>query len=131
MKPVRRNIRRHFGLTAKQVAVRSQRPWYFRLVLAAVCVGFGFGLAYWLLHDNESESIKSQLQLTTLINQLQQTTLNNKELEVKVVEVQRKLQIELATNNNLAKELASVQDENIKIKEDLFFYKNMVGRKLK
>ena len=56
MKPVRRNIRRHFGLTAKQVAVRSQRPWYFRLVLAAVCVGFGFGLAYWLLHDNESEN---------------------------------------------------------------------------
>ena len=122
MKPVRRNIRRHFGLTAKQVAVRSQRPWYFRLVLAAVCVGFGFGLAYWLLHDNESESIKLQLQ---------QTTLNNKELEVKLVGAQRELQVELATNNNLAKELASVQDENIKIKEDLFFYKNMVGRKSK
>ena len=122
MKPVRRNIRRHFGLTAKQVAVRSQRPWYFRLVLAAVCVGFGFGLAYWLLHDNESESIKLQLQ---------QTTLNNKELEVKLVGAQHELQVELATNNNLAKELASVQDENIKIKEDLFFYKNMVGRKLK
>ena len=122
MKPVRRNIRRHFGLTAKQVAVRSQRPWYFRLVLAAACVGFGFGLAYWLLHDNESQSIKLQLQ---------QTTLNNKELEVKLVGVQRELQVELATNNNLAKELASVQDENIKIKEDLFFYKNMVGRKSK
>ena len=122
MKPVRRNIRRHFGLTAKQVAVRSQRPWYFRVVLAAACVGIGFGLAYWLLHDNESQSIKLQLQ---------QSTLNNKELEVKLVGVQRELQVELATNNNLAKELASVQDESIKIKEDLFFYKNMVGRKSK
>ena len=122
MKPVRRNIRRHFGLTAKQVAVRSQRPWYFRLLLAAACVSFGFGLAYWLLHDDESQSIKLQLQ---------QTTLNNKDLEGKLVGVQRELQVEQATNNNLAKELASVQDENIKIKEDLFFYKNMVGRKSK
>lgn len=122
MKPVRRNIRRHFGLTAKQVAVRSQRPWYFRLLLATACVGFGFGLAYWLLHDNESQSIKLQLQ---------QTTLENKDLQIKLVGVQRELQVELATNNNLAKELASVQDENIKIKEDLFFYKNMVGKKSK
>jgi len=122
MKPVRRNIRRHFGLTAKQVAVRSQRPWYFRVVLAVACVCFGFGLAYWLLHDNESQGIKLQLQ---------QTTLNNKELDAKLVGVQRELQVEQATNNNLAKELASVQDENIKIKEDLFFYKNMVGKKSK
>jgi len=44
---------------------------------------------------------------------------------------QRELQVELATNNNLAKELASVQDDNIKIKEDLFFYKNMLGKKSK
>ena len=129
MKPVRRNIRRHFGLTAKQVAVRSQRPWYFRVVLAAACVCFGFGLAYWLLHDNESQSIKLQLQQAAL--NLQQTTLINKELEVKLVGVQRELEVEQATNKNLVKELASVQDENIKIKEDLFFYKNMVGKKSK
>lgn len=122
MKPVRRNIRRHFGLTAKQVAVRSQRPWYFRLLLATVCVGFGFGLAYWLLHDNEGQTVRDQLM---------QTTVENKDLQIKLVGVQRELQVELATNNNLAKELASVQDENIKIKEDLFFYKNMVGKKSK
>ncbi len=120
MKPVRRNIRRHFGLTAKQVAVRSQRPWYFRILLAVLCIGFGFALAYWLVHDNESESVKLQLQ---------QTMLDNKDLGIKLVGAQRELQVELATNNNLAKELASVQDENIKLKEDLFFYKNMVGGK--
>ena len=122
MKPVRRNIRRHFGLTAKQVAVRSQRPWYFQAILGLICAALGFGLAYWLVHDNESESVKLQLQ---------QTTLDNKDLGVKLVGAQRELQVELATNNNLAKELASVQDDNIKLKEDLFFYKNMVGKKPK
>ena len=122
MKPVRRNIRRHFGLTAKQVAVRSQRPWYFQAALAAFCMALGFGIAYWLLHDNEGQTVREQLK---------QTMFENKELQIKLVGAQRELQVELATNNNLAKELASVQDESIKVKEDLFFYKNMVGKKSK
>ena len=118
MKPVRRNIRRHFGLTAKQVAVRSQRPWYFQVLMAALFVALGFTLAYWMLHD--AENIREKLT---------QTTLENKDLETKLVGAQRELQVELATNNNLAKELASVQDENIKVKEDIFFYKNMLNGK--
>ena len=118
MKPVRRKIRRHFGLTSKQVAVRSQRPWYFQALMAALFVAVGFALAYWILHDKEN-----------IREKLIQITLENKELETKLVGAQRELQVELATNNNLAKELASVQDENIKIKEDNFFYKNMLNGK--
>ena len=118
MKPVRRNIRRHFGLTAKQVAVRSQRPWYFQVLMALLFMVLGFSLAYWLLHDAENFDEK-----------FKQTTLENRDLETRLVGAQRELQVELATNNNLAKELASVQDENIKIKEDLFFYKNMLNGK--
>jgi uncharacterized protein HemX len=120
MRPVDRRVRNHFGLTARRVAVRSQRPWYFRALLAVLCVALGFALAYWMLHDDEN-----------IRETLQQTKLENKELEIKLVGAQRELQVELATNNNLAKELASVQDENIKIKEDLFFYKNMVGKRPK
>ena len=120
MKPVKRKIRRHFGLTAKQVAVRSHRPWYFQAALGLICAALGFGAAYWLLHDNKSGEVKLQLQ---------QTTLENKDLVAKLVSAQRELQVELATNNNLAKELASAQDENLKVKEDLFFYKNMLADK--
>lgn len=80
----------------------------------------GAGITYWFMHDSESDSIRQKLQ---------QLTQDNKALEVKLVGVQRELQVELATNNNLAKELASVHDENLKIKEDLMFYKNMVERK--
>ncbi|HSI24809.1 MAG TPA: hypothetical protein VK952_04230 [Methylotenera sp.] len=118
MKPVRRNIRRHFGLTAKQVAVRSQRPWYFRILLALLCVALGYGIAYWMLHDSENVREK-----------LVQATQENKNLQSKLVGAQRELQVELATNNTLAKELATVQDDNIKTKEELFFYKNMLGKR--
>ena len=123
MKPVRRKIRRHFGLTAKQVAVRSKRPWYFQALLAVLFVTIGFASAYWIFQGGENKSIRQQSD---------QVLLENKLLQTRLVGAQRELQIELATNNNLAKELASVQDENIKIKEDLFFYKNMLdGKKSK
>ena len=120
MKPVRRKIRRHFGLTAKQVAVRSQRPWYFQSMLALLFMAIGFGVAFWIFKDNDKAQTQAQLHLKTL---------ETKDLMTKLVGAQRELQIELATNNNLAKEFASVQDENLKIKEDLFFYKNMLNGK--
>lgn len=120
MKPVRRKIRRHFGLTAKQVAVRSKRPWYFQTMLAVLFVTVGFGSAYWIFQGGENKSIRQKYE---------QIMLENRALQAKLVGAQRALQIELATNNNLAKELATVQDESIKTKEDLFFYKNMLNGK--
>lgn len=120
MKPIRRKFRSNFGLTAKQVAVRSRRPWYFQWLSAIVFVLLGAGLAFWALHDGEQENVRLLLQ---------QTALENRDLQTKLIEAQRELQVELATNNNLAKELASVQDENLKVKEELVFYKNMLGRR--
>ncbi|MCH9798695.1 MAG: hypothetical protein K0U17_02125, partial [Betaproteobacteria bacterium] len=65
---------------------------------------------------------------TWVTAQLEEIKHKNKMLEFKLIEAQRKLQIELSTNSNLVKDLAKVQDENLKAKEDLFFYKNMTGK---
>ncbi|TFW72192.1 hypothetical protein C3Y98_03530 [Methylotenera oryzisoli] len=115
MKPVRRRIRRHFGLTAKQVAVRSKRPWYFQTGAAFVFVGLGYAVAYW--------------QYATGSESLRQTMLDNQALNTKVIQVERQLQIEQAAQSVLTKELRDVQDENIHLKEDLAFYKNMTNSK--
>lgn len=122
MKPVRRKIRSHFGLTAKQVAVRSHRSWYFQGFLALLLVVLGFVLAYLLFRSSDYGTISQKLH---------EATLENKLLEFKLIEAQRELQIEVATNNNLAKDLASVQDENLKTKEDLLFYKKMLNKKVR
>lgn len=115
MKPVRRRIRRHFGLTAKQVAVRSKRPWYFQIGATFLFIGLGYCVAYW--------------QFATGSESLRQATLDNQALNTKVIQVERQLQIEQAAQHVLAKELREVQDENIHIKEDLAFYKNMMNGK--
>ncbi len=68
MKPVRRKIRRHFGLTAKQVAVRSKRPWYFQVLLAVLFVTVGFGSAYWIFQGGENKSIHQKYEQIMLVH---------------------------------------------------------------
>ncbi len=119
IRPIRRRLRNHFGLTAKQVAVRSHRPWYFQSMLAVIYVIVGFALAYWVIHDDDAENVRLRLR---------QVTAENIELQKKLIASQRELQVELATSNNLAKTLTAQQDETIKLKEELVFYKNMTKR---
>lgn len=119
MKPVRRKIRRHFGLTAKQVSVRSQRPWYFQWCLAAILFAAGYFFAYWQFTGG-GESLRSKLGKATYEIQ---------GLQTKVIRMGRQVQIEQAAQSNLEKELDIVQDENIHLKEDLLFYKNMLKNK--
>jgi hypothetical protein len=118
MKPVRRRIRRHFGLTAKQVAVRSQRPWYFQWLIAALFVMFGYLAAYWQFTGGEN-----------IVAKLNQALLENQGFQTKIIQVEQQIKIEQASQKNLNEELTLVHDENIKLKEDLLFYKNMLGKK--
>lgn len=118
MKPVRRKIRRHFGLTAKQVAVRSQRPWYFQWVVAGLFVVIGYLAAYWQFTGGKNLAVK-----------LNQAVLENQSFQTKIIQVEQQIKIEQASQKNLNEELKLVHDENIKLKEDLLFYKNMLGKK--
>ena len=118
MKPVRRRIKRHFGLTAKQVAVRSKRPWYFQSGITVLYVVLGYAIGYWQFAGAEDTHQK-----------LIQSALENQSLHTKIIQVERQLQIEQAAQTNLAQELSKVQDENIQIKQDLVFYKNMTNGK--
>ncbi len=119
MKPVRRRIRRHFGLTAKQVAVRSRRPWYFQWSVTLLLVLGGYLIAYWQYAAGG----------LSLGEKLKKSVLDNQSLQTKLIQIERQFQIEQAALSNLEKELNLVHDENIHLKEDLFFYKNMLDAK--
>lgn len=119
MKPVKRKIRKHYGLTAKQVAVRSHRPWYYRWVLGAIILASGYGVAYWQYAAGGQ----------SVVEKLEQMTIANQNYETKVIQMERQIQIEKASQEKLNKELNTKQDENNKLQEDLLFYKNMMGKK--
>lgn len=115
MKPVRRRIRKHFGLTAKQVSVRSKRPWYMQWGMTALFVCLGYLAGYWQYADGSQ--------------QLKQVVLENQTLNSKIIQVERQLQIQHAAQSTLETELNSMQDENLHMKENLVFYKNMLNGK--
>jgi hypothetical protein len=87
-------------------------------VIAALYIITGYLLAYWQFAGSED-----------IYQKLQQATLENQTLHTKIIQVERQLQIEQAAQTNLTKELNEVQDENMHIKEDLLFYKNMLNGK--
>jgi len=98
--------------------VRSKRPWYFQWGIAALYVVLGYGVAYWQFEGAEDVHQK-----------LRQTALENQTLHTKIIQVERQLQIEQAAQTSLTQELNKVQDENMHIKQDLVFYKNMTNAK--
>ena len=122
MKPVTRRLKRHFGSTAKRVAVRSQRPWYWSWLFAGFLMLAGYLIGYWQLTGGDYSDLRGSVDRLTKENQ---------SLQAKMVYSERQLQVEQATQSNLSKELAKLQDEDMKLKEDLAFYKNMLGEKAK
>lgn len=117
MRPVSRRLKRHFGATAKQVSVRSRRPWYWKLLTAAVLFLFGYLLAYWQTAGGEFGKLNKSLE-----NILEE----NRAMQARLVHGERQLQVERAAQANLSKELAKLQDEDMRLKQDVAFYKNIL-----
>ncbi len=118
MRPVARKFKRHFGATAKHVAVHTKQPWYWRLFMAALLVLVGYMIAYAELSGGDFGNLSDRLQM------LEQ---QNQDLQGRLVRSDRQLQVEVAAQNNLAKELAKLQDEDMRLKEDVAFYQNILN----
>ncbi len=122
MKLVSRCFKRHLGSTAKKVVVRSQRPWYWTWLFAGLLMLGGYFVAYWQFTGGDYSDLRSKVERLSKGNQT---------LQAKVVYTERQLQVEQATQSNLSNELTKLQDEDMRLKEDLAFYKNMLDEKAK
>ena len=118
MRHVSRRFKRHFGATARRVAIRSQRPWFWRPALAALLIFFGYLIAYWQLAGGEFGNLRGSLE--RMIEE-------NRTLQAKLVHGERQMQVERAAQDNLTLELARLQDEGMRLKEDLEFYRNILN----
>jgi hypothetical protein len=108
-----RRLRGRHGVTARRVAVRASRPWYWRLLFPSIAVVAGYVLAYWQLSNGE------HFQAAAESEQVQA-------LVVQLVSAERRLQVERAAQINVAKEIAALQDEMLTLKEEVVFYKSIL-----
>ncbi len=118
MRRVARRLRGHFGATARKVAVRSQQPWYWQWIFAIILMLLGYLAGYMHFGGGDYRG---------LINSVNRLIMDNQSLEAKTVYRERQLQVERAAQQSLAGELAALQDESMRLKEELAFYKGILS----
>ncbi|MCB5189107.1 hypothetical protein LG200_13945 [Methylobacillus caricis] len=116
MKRLSRRFKRHFNRPGRRVAIKSHRAWYWQALAAVLLVGIGYLLAYWHL------TIGAKFSPTFHVSPV----LTDEALLAKVVFAERQLQVQRAMQEGLAKELAGVQEESMKLKESVNFYQSIL-----
>lgn len=116
MKRLSRRFKRHFNKPSKRVAIKSHRAWYWQVIAALILIALGYLLAYWQL--TVAERLHPPMVAKPVVS--------DRELLGKVVFAERQLQVQKAAQDNLARELAVVQEESIKLKENVAFYQSIL-----
>ena len=100
------------------MTIRSHRPLFIRWAMPVLLVAVGYAVAYWQFawHTGNIQNI------------LKQITLENQQLQTRINDVERKLEIEKASQILLNSKLGALNSENMKMKTELLFYKNMAAK---
>lgn len=117
MRSIIRNLRRRFGAAARGVSVRMALPWYIQVLWGLVLVGCGFLMAYWQYASGGASQLREQVS---------QLTMENRQLRTQSIRVESQKQVTQVAQKDLAKDMAALQGENVRLKEDLAFYKNIL-----
>lgn len=117
---MRRTLRRLRGRNtrlARPVSVRAKRSWYWRVLMVLVPLAAGYAIAYWQISGNEV------FHAGVAAVQIQA---ENRAISKQLVLAERQLQIERATRSSASREMAALQDEILRLKEDVAFYKGIL-----
>lgn len=112
-----RKITARFGPAAPQVAVRPQMPLYWRVLVGGLLVAFGFSTAYMKYARGNAAMLQDELA------KLEQ---ENRMLHTRAIHVEQQQQVTTVAQHDLSKDLASLQEENVQLKEDVAFYKSIL-----
>ena len=126
-----RNIKSKFGINAPRLLVRTHIPWPLRMVAVGVLVAAGLLLGQWVFETGLRiagfEKGRAQQQLTQLLSKVTLLEQENVELKSEKFRTQQEIEIEQTTNKDLAKSLQNIQEENVGLREDNAFFRNLLS----
>lgn len=127
-----RRLKHRFGIAAAPLAVRRHMAWYWRLPLLVVILLAGGMALSWLLYDAGVRFVGPDRgatadELQHLRERLDPLERENARLRSDGAQSERKMQVEQATQNDLAKTVKTLQDENAQLKEDLTFFRKQMS----
>jgi len=131
MRGLGRRLRSSFSIGSSRMAIRSQRAWYWRWLLNLLMMVVVALAVWWLVQNSYRITGVSFEEARQQMNAL---TEENVELKKDVesargtlIERDRQLQIEKASQVELARTVAQLQEENASIKEDLGFLRKLMS----
>src|SRR5512134_2686263 len=126
-----RKLRKKFGATAPRVAVRAHIPWQLRGAAFALLAVLVAVLGWWVYDSGrrfagfDMAQSRDELQrLTELGNRL---TGENEELRARAAAAESQLKIDQASQEDLAKQVKALGEENARLKEDLAVFQSLVS----
>jgi len=127
-----RRLKHRFGIAAAPLAVRRHMAWYWRLPLLVVILLAGGIVLSWLLYNAGARFVGPDRgatadELQHLRERLGSLERENASLRSDEAQSERKMQVEQATQNDLAKTVKTLQDENARLKEDLTFFRKQMS----
>ena len=124
-------FKRRFGLAVSPIAIRRHLPWYWRLPLIGILLVGGLALSWVVFNAGMSfagfERGATVDELKRLRERLDVLERENAGLHSVGVQSERSMQIEQVTQNDLAKTVKTLQDENALLKEDLTFFRKQMS----
>lgn len=127
--PLLRGLKQRFGIAAPRVAVRAHVPWYWRW-FAIVAVGAAAVMAGWEAYDSGMLFPHRAGAPSAALEKLSETVALREreiaEVRARATGAERQLEIERATQGDLAKQVKSLTEENAALKEDLAFFQTLM-----
>ncbi len=117
MKRLFRSLRHRFGIAQRNVSVRTEIPWHWRMFWVCILLFAGFSIGY-MRYANTST--------TQLRDEVQKLSQENTRLHSQSIHVERQQQVTQVAQTDLAKDMTLLQEENVQLKEDLEFYKSIL-----
>ena len=124
-----RRLKRKFSISAPRLSVRPFVPWYIRWAITLPFIFAAGGLIWWA-YDSGLELAGfhrglAEKELDGLHVRVASLTKENAELSNQVASLERQMQIDQSAMQETSKQIKSLSEENVQIKEDLSFFQNL------
>jgi len=125
-----KRLRRRFGINAPKLAIRTQVPWYWRALAAVALIFVSLVLAAWIYDTGRRfsgfHSEESSREIQGLREKFADLDSELRKLRSLAGSGESALQIERATQQQLALQVRALESENAELKQDLAFFEGLI-----
>ena len=124
-------LRQRFGIAAPRVSVRTHVPWYLRWLGLGVMLAFSIALAAWMYDAGRRfagfDRSEVEQELSSARSELAKMREEFERLRAAANAADSKVSIERTTQQKLAQQTRTLEQENARLREELAIFESMLN----